>query len=209
MICYRPEHLLVVAMKFSRRRARPAIADAKEIVPALASAVTEGLVCRHILRQAFHNRAAASVSRNARRLRGGCQLFDPEPHPPVVRAFLETLVCSPRMLCSRWFAILNLAGLGSSVAGGVILTYSLTVKPSHYRLVKTREGTVAICLDGKLVQAGFGGPLVATDDPCPDMETTGPVLQVVANRERLKMGLPVIMVGFALQLPAAIFAVFQ
>ncbi len=122
---------------------------------------------------------------NSRRLRGGCQLFDPEPHPPVVRAFLETLVRSPRMLCSRWFAILNLAGLALSVAGGVILTYSLTVKPSHYRLVKTREGTVAICLDGKLVQAGFGGPLVATDDPCPDMETTGPVLQVVANRERL------------------------
>lgn len=112
-------------------------------------------------------------------------------------------------LWSRSFAILNLAGLILSVSGGLILTYSLTFKPSHYRLVKTREGNVAICLDNKLVQSGYGGPLIATDYPCPDMETTGPTLQVVANRPRLsRFGFPLLFLGFVLQLPAAVCAVF-
>ncbi len=112
------------------------------------------------------------------------------------------------MSTARIFAILNVVGLFLSLAGGLALTYSLTFRPSHYRLVKTRDGQVAICLDDKLVEAGYGGPLVQTNKPCPDMGTTGPALQVVANRPTLsRFGLPLLVFGFLLQLPGAIFAV--
>jgi len=110
----------------------------------------------------------------------------------------------------RFIAIINLLGLASGIAGGLLLFFSLTLKPSSFRLVKTGEKELAICLDDKKVVAGFGGPLVVSDEACPDMEKNGPTPQVVANRPRfVPVGIWLIIVGFALQLPAGILTIWK
>ena len=107
------------------------------------------------------------------------------------------------------WAIFNLIGLVFSVLGGLFLFYSLMLKPSNFRLVKVGEHELAICLDDKKVVAGYGGPLVVSDEVCPELSKTGPTPQVVANRPRLaNLGILLILLGFALQLPAAAAAVF-
>ena len=63
------------------------------------------------------------------------------------------------MSWTRLWALLNLLGLIFSVWGGLFLSYSLTLKPSNFRLVKIREKELAICLDDKTVVAGYDGPL--------------------------------------------------
>ena len=75
---------------------------------------------------------------------------------------------------TQWWALLNLLGLVCSFLGGLFLFYSLTLKPSNFRLVKVGEKELAICLDDKIVVAGYGGPLVVSDDVCPDILKTGP-----------------------------------
>jgi hypothetical protein len=116
------------------------------------------------------------------------------------------------MNCLAWaqlWALLNLIGLVCSVLGGLFLFYSLALKPSNFRLVKVGESKLAICLDDKKVIAGYGGPLVVSDEVCPDMVKTGPTPQVVANRPKLaSSGVLLILIGFVLQLPAAAAAVF-
>jgi hypothetical protein len=109
----------------------------------------------------------------------------------------------------RFFAVMNLLGLVCSVIGGLFLFYSLTFKPSHFRLVKTGDKKLAMCLDGQTVTGGYGGDLVVSDDPCPHMEETGPTLQVTADRPKIaNWGIPLVVLGFILQLPAAVVAVF-
>jgi hypothetical protein len=58
-------------------------------------------------------------------------------------------------------------GLFFSLIGGMFLFYSLTLKPSNYKLVEKSDHNVAICLNEKVVAAGFGGPLGVTDEACP------------------------------------------
>ncbi len=107
-------------------------------------------------------------------------------------------------------AVINLLGLASGIAGGLLLFFSLTLKPSSFRLVKTGEKELAICLDDKKVVAGFGGPLVVSDEACPGMDQTGPTPQVVANRPQfVPAGIGLIIVGFVLQLPAGILAILK
>jgi hypothetical protein len=109
---------------------------------------------------------------------------------------------------AQLWAFLNLIGLVCSVLGGLFLFYSLTLKPSNFRLVKVGEKELAICLDDRIVVAGYGGPLVVSDDVCPDIGKTGLTPQVVANRPKLtNFGILLILIGFALQLPAAAAAV--
>jgi hypothetical protein len=108
----------------------------------------------------------------------------------------------------RFVAVINLIGLACGIAGGLLLSFSLTLKPSNFRLVKTGEKGLAICLDDKKVVAGFGGPLVVSDEACPDMENNGPTPQVVANRPQfVPPGIGLIILGFVLQLPAGILAI--
>jgi hypothetical protein len=108
----------------------------------------------------------------------------------------------------RTFAVLNLLGLISALVGSFFWLYTLTIQPSAFTLVSTGEKTVGICLKGKLVVAGFGGPLVLSDDPCPQDSKTGPIVQVTANRPLMaKWIMPLIALGFGLQLPSAIYAV--
>jgi hypothetical protein len=85
-------------------------------------------------------------------------------------------------VAGRWMAILNLLGLACGLLGGVLLALSLELKSSNFRLVEGKDKQVAICLNNKKVAAGYGGPLVVSDEPCPDMIGTGPTPQVIANR---------------------------
>ena len=110
---------------------------------------------------------------------------------------------------AKFWAVFNLIGLTCGVAGGLLLAYALTLKPSNFRLVKTGEKELAICLDSRRVVAGYGGPLVVSDDPCPDMQGTGPTAEITANRPQLAhLGLWLIICGFVLQLPSALAAIF-
>jgi hypothetical protein len=102
-----------------------------------------------------------------------------------------------------------LLGLVFGVVGGLLLFSALTLKPSDYRLVKVRDAKVAICLDNKTVEAGSGGLLVVSAEDCPDLAGNGPTPQVEASRPALvRWGLALVIVGFAFQLPSALFSVF-
>jgi hypothetical protein len=69
--------------------------------------------------------------------------------------------------------------------GGLLLAYALRLKPSSYRLIKTKDGSVAICLDNKRVVAGYGGPLVVSDENCPNLPGTGRQNRVVMRSRKL------------------------
>jgi hypothetical protein len=109
----------------------------------------------------------------------------------------------------RRLAVLNLLGLVFGVVGGLLLFFALTLKPSDYRLVKTRGDKVAICLDNKKVEAGYGGPLAVSAEDCPDVAGNGPTPQIEAHHPAfVRWGLALVIIGFAFQLPSASFAVF-
>jgi hypothetical protein len=105
-------------------------------------------------------------------------------------------------------AVANFLGLILGVAGGVMLALSLSIKPSNYRLVEAKRSDVSevvICHGNKIVAAGYGGPLVMTDEDCPT--GTGPSEAAVVetnNEEVAKLGLYLVIFGFLLQCPAAI-----
>lgn len=107
----------------------------------------------------------------------------------------------------RFLAFLNLLGVISSFAGGLLLSYALTLKSSNYRLVETSDHKVAICLDDKLVSSGFGGGIIVGDEPCPP--SVGPSRAPVIEAERpefFSYGLRLLWGGFLMQLPAASLA---
>lgn len=109
---------------------------------------------------------------------------------------------------SRFIAVLNLAGILCSGVAGVLLLLAMTLQRTNYRLVETRRHEVAICLNEKRVVAGFGGPLVLSDEPCP--RGLGPSVTPAIQYERpsfVTLGLGLLVVGFTLQLPAAICAI--
>lgn len=52
--------------------------------------------------------------------------------------------------------------------------------------------------------------LLVSGDPCPDLKNTSPTPQVVADRPKMaNAGVILILIGFALQLPAAAMAAFS
>lgn len=108
----------------------------------------------------------------------------------------------------RIIAVLNLFGLALSFVGGILLVYVLSMKSSNFRLVERENHDVAICLNGKVVATGFGGPLRVTDEPCP--EGIGASTAAVIESEHpafARWGLVLISVGFIFQMPAATLAV--
>jgi hypothetical protein len=113
------------------------------------------------------------------------------------------------MFWSRVLTALNLIGLLFGLIGGLLLFFSLTLKPSNYRLVEKNDHGVAICLDHKLVMSGNGGAIIVSDAPCP--QGIGPSRTPVIEAEKpafVPWGLGLICVGFALQLPTATVAFF-
>jgi hypothetical protein len=104
----------------------------------------------------------------------------------------------------RFLAVTNLLGLIIGVVGGVMLACSLSLKTSNYRLVENEKHEVVICHNNKLIGVGFGGPLVASDEPCPSGSGPSAAAVVETNNDALaKLGLILVIVGFTLQLPLA------
>src|SRR5580658_5812977 len=105
----------------------------------------------------------------------------------------------------KFRAIANLLGLTAGVVGGVLLAYSLSLKTSSYRLVETGKHEVVICHGDKLVVAGYGGGLVASNESCPDGTGPSEAAVIETNNDTLaKWGLILVILGFALQLPTAV-----
>jgi len=105
--------------------------------------------------------------------------------------------------------VANFLGLIVGFAGGVLLACSLSLKTSDYRLVETGKHEVVICHHDKLVGVGFGGPLVTGDEPCPKGSGPSAAAVVETNNDALaKVGLILVIIGFALQVPLAGKAVF-
>ena len=87
---------------------------------------------------------------------------------------------------------------------------ALSLKPSNYRLVENEKHEVVICHDDKLVGVGYGGPLVTGDQPCPQGlgPSEAPVIET-NNETEARLGLILVIVGFALQVPFAVKDVFS
>jgi hypothetical protein len=111
----------------------------------------------------------------------------------------------------RFWAICNLIGLIGGFVGGILLVLALEVIPSDFRLIHPREGGgVALCLGDRLVQNGYGGPLVTTDEPCPPWKSAGPIAQINVHKPAYAyIGLRLVILGFILQVPAAITALTE
>jgi hypothetical protein len=61
------------------------------------------------------------------------------------------------------------------------LFYGLTQRITNFRLVETKDGSMALCLKDRKVASGYGGPLILSDDPCPDVKPTGQLPEIVAE----------------------------
>ena len=62
-------------------------------------------------------------------------------------------------------------------AAGVLLLYSLTITSSPFKPILTQDGA-HLCFNGKLLAAGYGGPLVLGSDPCPGWDEGKPAALV-------------------------------
>jgi len=144
---------------------------------------------------------------------GGDIMEQAQPHDPALEKFQRLLRRVPTQKGvnkSKLWAVLNLIGLICSVVGGLLLFFSLTLRPSNYKLVEKSDHGVAICLGDKLVASGFGGGFIVSDDRCP--QESGPSRAPVIQAEKptyVPWGLGLILVGFALQVPAALNACFS
>jgi hypothetical protein len=108
---------------------------------------------------------------------------------------------------TKLYAVSNVMGLLFGLIGGILLFYSLTPRASNYKLVEKNDHDVAICLNDKVVATGYGGPLRVTDETCPEgiMPSVAAVIEA-DHPAFVSWGMGLIIVGFLLQLPAALIA---
>jgi hypothetical protein len=87
----------------------------------------------------------------------------------------------------------------SGLASGFLLFYSLTIVSSPFRPIV--QNGAHLCFDGKLLAAGYGGPLVLTSEPCPGWEQAKPVALVSTEHPKyVPWGLRLLALSFLLQL---------
>jgi hypothetical protein len=112
------------------------------------------------------------------------------------------------MQWNKVFAVLNFLGLLTTAIAGILLLYAMPLERTNYRLVETKSHEVAICFGEKKVVAGYGGPLIVSDESCP--AGTGPSVTPAIQYEHpsfVTWGLFLLVVGFCLQVPSGIFAI--
>jgi hypothetical protein len=87
----------------------------------------------------------------------------------------------------------------SGFASGVLLFYSLVIGSSPFRPIVTSDGA-HLCFNGKLLAAGYGGPLVLSPEPCPGWEEGKPAALVsYENRSFTLWGFGLLVISFLLQ----------
>ncbi len=98
-------------------------------------------------------------------------------------------------------SFLNILAASIALAGSILLAFSLTVTSSTFRPVATNDGGTLLCFDGRELEAGYGGGLVLTKNPCPDWERAKPVAIILANHESfVTWGIILLGLCFLLQL---------
>ncbi len=86
------------------------------------------------------------------------------------------------------------------LVAGILLFFSLTITSSPFKPIVTVDGA-HLCFDGKLLAAGYGGPLVLTSDPCPGWNQAKPAALVSAEHPNfIQSGLILLVISFGLQL---------
>lgn len=107
-------------------------------------------------------------------------------------------------------AVLNLLGLLLSLIGGILLFYALNLEASNFKLTEQNNHEVAICLNDKMVEAGYGGTLRVSVKPCPPSIAPSRTPTIVTEHPTfVTCGLGFIILGFVLQLPSASVALTQ
>jgi hypothetical protein len=95
--------------------------------------------------------------------------------------------------------VVKLTSAFSGLASAILLFYSLIIVPSPFKPI-IKDGA-HLCFDGKLLAAGYGGPLVLGSEPCPGWEEGKPVALISAERPTyVPWGLGLLALSFLLQL---------
>jgi hypothetical protein len=95
--------------------------------------------------------------------------------------------------------VVKLTAALSGLASGFLLFYSLTIVSSPFRPI-IKDGA-HLCFDGKLLAAGYGGPLVLSSEPCPGWEAAKPVALISTEHPKyVPWGLGLLALSFLLQL---------
>jgi hypothetical protein len=105
----------------------------------------------------------------------------------------------------KLYAVLNLFGLVSGVLGGFLVYKSMILKPTKYKLGEGQNQTLAICFKEKKIATGFGGPLIVSDEPCPEASVAAAI--EYENDRLVHPALLLIGLGFLLQVPAGLQAI--
>lgn len=91
---------------------------------------------------------------------------------------------------------------GAAVCGllaSIMLFYSLTVVSSPFKPIVT-TADAHLCFNGKLLVAGYGGPLVLSPDACPGWDEGKPAALVASEHQSfISWGLGLLMLSFVLQ----------
>jgi len=86
------------------------------------------------------------------------------------------------------------------LVAGILLFFSLTITSSPFKPIVTVDGA-HLCFDGKLLAAGYGGPLVLTSDPCPGWDQAKAAALVSSEHPNfIQWGLIFLVISFGLQL---------
>jgi hypothetical protein len=89
----------------------------------------------------------------------------------------------------------------SRLVASILLALTFSVTSSPFRPILTSKGETALCFEGKLLVAGFGGPLVLSTDPCPEWDQAKPAALMEFKHPRfLRWGFVLLALAFALQL---------
>jgi hypothetical protein len=88
----------------------------------------------------------------------------------------------------------------SGLISAFLLFYSLTIASSTFKPIVTKDGA-HLCFDGKLLAAGYGGPLVLSTEPCPGWEE-GKAAALISTEhpQYVPWGLGLLAFSFLLQL---------
>jgi hypothetical protein len=96
--------------------------------------------------------------------------------------------------------LVKLLAAFSGLVSAFLLFYSLTFASSPFKPILTKDGA-HLCFDGKLLAAGYGGPLVLGSDPCPGWEEGKPAALVSTEHPAfVPWGLSLLALSFLLQL---------
>jgi hypothetical protein len=96
--------------------------------------------------------------------------------------------------------IIKFLAASCGLLAGILLFFSLTVSSSPFKPIVSRNG-LDLCVNGRKLAAGFGGPLVLGSDACPGWQSAPPAALVSAQHPYyISLGFGLLFVSFGFQL---------